>query len=355
MKTNTDNLAGNNQDILFNSAKLSDTLSLKNRIVMAPMTRSMADDNLVPTAAMAEYYGRRAATGLIVAEATIISPLGQGYPNTPGLYSRAQIDGWKKVTDKVHQNGGKIFAQIWHCGRVSHPIYLNGEKPVAPSAVALNGRVPRTEELHYGMPREITAGEIKAVIQQFAQAAANAREAGFDGIELHAANGYLLDQFLHFETNQRSDAWGGSVENMTRILFDVIDAVKQTIDHVSVRLSPSAYLHIEHDPRDKDVFDYLLPRLNDYNLTYVHTGMFEDSHQEHLDATVTQYIRSHYKGTLIANGGYDADSGRTALLKGDADLIAIGRPLIANPDYVEKIRNNEVLIDFHNDHLNELV
>jgi len=348
------NTIKNEQDVLFESVKLSDMLSLKNRIVMAPMTRSMADENLVPTDAMAEYYGRRAATGLIVAEATIITPLGQGYPNTPGLYSRAQIEGWKKVTDKVHENRGKIFAQIWHCGRVSHPIYLNGEKPVAPSAVALSGHVPRTDDLQYGMPREITAAEIKTVIQQFAQAGANARQAGFDGIELHAANGYLLDQFLHFETNHRTDTWGGSVQNMTRILFDVIEAVKQEIDHVSIRLSPVGYLHIEHDPRDKAVFDYLLPRLNDYNLTYVHTGMFEDSHQEHINATVTQYIRRHYKGTLIANGGYDAESGRAALLKGEADLIAIGRPLIANPDYVEKVRNNEALIEFHNDHLNEL-
>jgi len=343
------------EDILFKPVKLSDSLNLKNRIVMAPMTRSMADDNLVPTDAMAEYYGRRAQTGLIIAEATIITPLGQGYPNTPGLYSQSQIDGWKKVTDKVHQNGGKIVAQIWHCGRVSHPVYLKGEKPVAPSAVALSGRVPRTDNLQYGMPREITNTEIKDVINQFAQAAANAQKAGFDGIELHAANGYLLDQFLHFETNHRTDEWGGSAENMSRILFEVIDAVKQEIEHVSVRLSPVGYLHIEHDPRDKSVFDYLLPRLNDCSLTYVHTGMYEDIHQEQLGGTVTQYIRNHYKGVVIANGGYDAESGRQALLKGDADLIAIGRPLIANPNYVEKVRNNEPLKAFHTELLNELI
>ncbi|NQZ90832.1 MAG: alkene reductase [Moritella sp.] len=355
MTTNTRNLTSNNQDILFSRAKLSDTLNLKNRIVMAPMTRSMADDNLVPTDAMAQYYGRRAGTGLIVAEATIITPLGQGYPNTPGLYSQAQIDGWKKVTDNVHYHGGKIFAQIWHCGRVSHPVYLNGEKPLAPSPVALTGRVPRTDGLQYGMPREITTAEIKDVIQQFAQAAANAHKAGFDGIELHAANGYLLDQFLHFETNLRTDEWGGNIQNMTRMLFDVIEAVKQEIEHVSIRLSPVGYLHIEHDPRDKAVFDYLLPRLNEYNLSYVHTGMYEDSHQDHLNATVTQYIRSHYKGTVIANGGYDADSGRRALENGDADLIAIGRPLIANPDYVEKVRNNQTLVEFDNEHLNSLI
>lgn len=355
MTANPSNLTSNNPDILFKNVQLSDSLNLNNRIVMAPMTRSMADDNLVPTQAMAQYYARRADTGLIIAEATIITPLGQGYPNTPGLYSDAQIAGWKTVTDAVHQNGGKIFAQIWHCGRVSHPVYLNGEQPIAPSAVALSGQVPRTDDLEYGMPREITDAEIKTIIGQFAQAAANARKAGFDGVELHAANGYLLDQFLHFETNLRTDEWGGNIENMTRMLFEVIEAVKQEIEHVSIRLSPVGYLHIEHDPRDKAIFDYLLPRLNQYNLSYVHTGMFEDSYQEQLNATVTQYIRSHYKGTVIASGGYDADSGRRALETGDADLIAIGRPLIANPDYVEKVRNNIVLVEFDNEFLNELV
>ena len=344
-----------NNDILFDDINLSDTLELKNRIVMAPMTRSMADDDLVPTDAMAEYYGRRAGTGLIVAEATIISPMAQGYPNTPGLYNEAQVEGWKKVTGKVHENGGKIFAQIWHCGRVSHPFYLNGEKPVAPSAVALHGRVPRGNGLQYDMPREMSEAEILQVIQDFAQAAANARKAGFDGVELHAANGYLLDQFLHEQTNQRTDDWGGSVENMARLLFEVIEVAKQEIDHVSVRLSPEGYLHMEHDKRDKSVFDYILQRLNQSGLTYVHTGMYDDSHQPHLGGTVTQYIRGHYKGTVIANGGYNADSGRKALRRGDADLIAIGRPLIANPDYVEKVATNQQLREYSSEMLNELV
>lgn len=343
------------EDILFNNIELSEKLNLRNRIVMAPMTRSMATDELVPTDAMAEYYGRRADVGLIITEATVIAPIAQGYPNTPGLYSQAQVEGWKKVTRKVHKNGGKIFAQIWHTGRVSHPIYLKGDKPIAPSAVALHGRVPRTEGLEYGMPREMSEAEIEQVIQQFAQAAANACEAGFDGVELHGANGYLLDQFLHWETNQRTDVWGGNAENMARILFDVIDAVKQEIDHVGVRLSPVGYLHIEHDDRDKAVFDYLLPRLNQYDLAYVHTGMVDDSYQTQLGATVTQYIRSHYKGTVIANGGYDAAGGREALLKGESDLIAIGRPLIANPDYIEKVRTNQGLTAYKDEMLNALV
>lgn len=342
------------ESILFEELALSDDLQLGNRIAMAPMTRLMATEELVPTDAMAEYYGRRADVGLIITEATVIAPIAQGYPNTPGLFNQAQVEGWKKVTRKVHGNGGKIFAQIWHTGRVSHPVYLNGETPIAPSAVALHGRVPRTDGLEYGMPREVTVAEILQVIQQFAQAAANAKAAGFDGVELHAANGYLLDQFLHWETNRRSDAWGGNEENMSRILFEVIKAVKQEISHVGVRLSPVGYLHIEHDERDNAVFDYLLPRLNDYGLAYVHTGMHEDNHQDTLGETVTQYIRRHYQGRVIASGGYDVDSARDVLHKGEADLVAIGRPLIANPDYVERVRSNLPLEPYHVDQLDRL-
>lgn len=343
-----------NQDILFNTYQLSGDLTLNNRIIMAPMNRSKADDNNVPTDAMAEYYGRRANTGLIITESLMISPSAIGYPNTPAIFTPEQIEGWKKVTKKVHENGGKIFAQIWHTGRVSHPVYLNGEKPLAPSAVPLDGRVPRLEGMEYGMPREMTEEQIKQMIQDFAQAAANANEAGFDGVEVHAANGYLLDQFLHWDTNRRTDKWGGNEENMSRILFEVLEAVKQEINHVGLRMSPAAYIHLEHDERDKSVSDYVLQRLNQYDLTYVHTGMFEDSYYEHLSGTVTQYIRQHYKGTVIACGGYSADTGRETLATGDADLIAIGRPLIANPDYVEKVRNQQPVIPYSVEMLEEL-
>lgn len=344
-----------NQDILFKPFKLSDELTLSNRIIMAPMNRSVADDNNVPTDAMADYYGRRADTGLIISESLMISPSAIGYPNTPAIFTPEQIAGWKKVTSRVHEKGGKMFAQIWHTGRVTHPIYLNGEKPFAPSAVALEGRVPRGGDLQYGMPREMTEAEIRQMIADFAQAAANAREAGFDGVEVHAANGYLLDQFLHHDTNRRVDDWGGSPENMSRILFEVLDAVKQEIDHVGLRMSPAAYIHLEHDSRDKAVSDYILQRLNQYDLTYVHTGMFEDDYYEHLAGNVTQYIRRHYHGTVIACGGYTADSGRETIHKGDADLIAIGRPLIANPDYVEKVRNQLPVTTYRVEMLNELV
>lgn len=341
---------------LFQPVDLGANLTLKNRIIMAPLTRSMADDDLVPTEAMAAYYGRRADAGLIISEATLVSQDGQGYPNTPGLYTQAQIDGWKKVTQRVHQNGGKIFAQIWHTGRVSHSIYHNGVLPMAPSAVPLLGHVPRTENLEYETPRVITKDEIKRVQSQFASAAKNAIEAGFDGVEIHGANSYLIDEFLHWDTNRREDEYGGTVENMTRFLIEIIDQVKAAIPEgkVGLRLSPQAYINLEHDDRDKQVFDYLLPRLNQYDLAYVHTGMFADEPYEHLGGTVTQYIRQHYRGTLIASGGYSIESGAAAIENGDADLIAIGRPFIANPDFVEKVKQEKALVEYNNDMLNEL-
>ncbi|GIU22248.1 alkene reductase [Shewanella schlegeliana] len=340
---------------LFKPYKLSEQLRLKNRIVMAPMNRSMADDKFVPTEAMMNYYARRADTGLIISESLMISPNAQGYPNTPAIYAPEHIAGWKKVTDKVHDNGGKIFAQLWHTGRVSHPIYLNGQQPWAPSAVPLEGRVPRTDNLQYGTPKEMTEQEIELIVTEFANAAANAKEAGFDGVELHAANGYLLDQFLHWDTNRRTDAWGGSAENMSQILFNVIDAVKQNIEHVGVRISPVAYLNLEHDERDILVSNHLLQRLNDCNLSYVHTGMFEDTYQAQLQGSVTQYIKSLYHGTIIACGGYSAENGSMTISQGDANLVAIGRPLIANPDYVEKIRTKKPLTVYDAEMLNQLI
>jgi 2,4-dienoyl-CoA reductase-like NADH-dependent reductase (Old Yellow Enzyme family) len=214
-------------DKLFKQVDLGAGLILNNRVVMAPLTRCMADNELVPTQAMAEYYARRADTGLIITEATLISQSAQGYPNTPGLYNQQQVDAWKEITQRVHQNGGKIFAQLWHTGRVSHPNFLNGEKPMAPSALAIEGHVPRMEDLHYGEPQKITPEHIKQVITDFALAAANAKKAGFDGVEIHGANGYLIDQFLHFAANEREDEWGQTPENMSRLLFDLINVVKK--------------------------------------------------------------------------------------------------------------------------------
>ncbi len=343
------------KELLFTPKDLGTGLKLNNRVVMAPLTRCMADDALVPTDLMASYYARRADTGLIISEATLISANGQGYPNTPGLFNEAQVTGWRRVTNRVHQAQGKIFAQLWHTGRVAHRHFTDGEQPIAPSPIGVEGHVPRMRELTYEQPRQATQDDIQTLIAHYAKAAANAKRAGFDGVEIHAANGYLVDQFLHYASNQRDDQWGGSPENMSRLLLKVIEAVNQEIPHVGVRLSPAAYFNMEHDPRDVAVFDYLLEQLNHQEVAYVHTGIFNDVPHDYLGGTVTQYLRRHYKGTVIASGSYSAQSGAEALERGDADLIAIGRPLIANPDYVEKVRNDTALIPYDQSMLTELV
>ncbi len=327
---------------LLSPMQLSDELDLSNHVVMAPMTRCMANDDLVPTKDMVDYYSRRAEAGLIITEATIIRADGQGYPNTPGIYSRAQINGWKKVTEEVHANGGKIFLQIWHVGRVSHQIYLKGEAPIAPSNIALDGLLPQGAGLHYSTPRALEADEIPALVDAFSLGARNAMEAGFDGVEIHAANGYLIDQFMHWQSNRRTDNYGGSPENMARFALDVVDAVIKVVGagRVGIRLSPAAYIHMEHHPDDVQVFRYLLPKLNQYELAYVHTGMFDDSlRYDELDGTVTAFLRKHYNGTLIASGGYSAEAATQAISEKAFDLVAIGRHFIANPDFINKLKN----------------
>lgn len=331
---------------LFQPLHLAANLQLNNRLVMAPLTRCMADENLVPTEDMTAYYGRRADTGLIISEAILVSADGQGYPNTPGLFSRAQVAAWKAVTERVHDKSGKIFAQLWHTGRVSHSVFLQGDKPMAPSPVAMAGRVPRMEGLEYQQPRAMTEVDIARVIADFGRAAANAKEAGFDGVEIHGANGYLIDQFLHFQTNQRRDRWGGSAENMSRFLFEVIAAVQNNIEHVGLRLSPVGYYNLDYDAQDLSVFEYLMPQLNDLGLCYLHTGRLEDEPVDYLGGTVTQYLRRHYTGAVIANGGYSPESAAQSIDSGEADLVAIGRPIIANPDYVKRVSAGNQLIEY---------
>ncbi len=333
---------------LFQSVQLDSQLVLKNRIVMAPLTRSMSDDNLVPTEDMAAYYGRRGDAGLIITEATLVSQDGQGYPNGPGLYTQQQVDGWKRVTQRVHDKGGKIFAQLWHTGRVSHSVYHNGKMPMSASNVPIFGHVPLTDNLEYETPRAMEKKEIETLISQFANAATNAMEAGFDGVEIHGANGYLIDQFLHWHSNRRTDEYGGNVENMTRLVFDILNAVKAVIpeNKIALRVSPQAFMNMEHDERDKQVFDYLLKALNNYQLAYVHTGIFADNNSEFWGGTVTQYIRKHYRGTVIANGGYDAKSAAKTISQGDADLVAIGRAFIANPDYIQKVQKQQAITPY---------
>ena len=280
---------------LFEPLALNDTITLNNRIVMAPLTRCMADDSLVPTQAMVEYYARRADTGLIISEATIIRPDGQGYPNTPGIFSQEQIAGWRKVTDAVHEKGGKIFVQLWHTGRVAHPHFFNGEYVLAPSAVSVEGSVPRMRELTYTTPKPATREEIEELVEDYRQAAINALEAGFDGVEIHGANGYLIDQFLHYSSNTRDDEFGGSAENMARFPLQVVDAIVDAIgkDRTALRLSPGAYFNMEPDNRDRQVSDYLLKELESRDLSYLHVGIFDDNMSfDYLDGTVSEYMLS---------------------------------------------------------------
>ena len=343
---------------LFEPLKLNDSITLKNRIVMAPLTRCFADDNLVPTELSVDYYRRRADAGLIVTEATIISPMAQGYPNTPGIFNEAQIAGWKKVTDAVHQENGKIFSQIWHVGRTSHPFYLNGETPVAPSAVKLEGRVPRTEDLEYGTPRALTLEEIDGVIADFVAAAKNALEAGFDGVEIHGANGYLLDQFLHQETNLREDKYGGTVEKRAAIVLEVVDAIVNAVgaDKVGIRLSPHAYFNLAPVKGDEETFVYLIDRLNSAGLAYIHVGMFDDTQPiDYLDGRVCEFIRKHYNGNILGCGAYDASSAETDVKNGVVNFVAFGRDFIANPDLVEKLRTSAELTNYDEAMLAELV
>jgi len=324
----------------------SPSLTLTNRVVMAPMTRSMAGEGLVPTTAMAEYYARRAGAGLLITEGAIVRADGQGYPDVPGIFAPAQVEGWSEVTRRIHEEGGRVFLQLWHVGRVSHPFYLDGAVPIAPSAVALEGRVPRSGGLEYGTPREASLDDIERLVEAFADGAANAIAAGFDGVEIHGANGYLIDQFLHHHTNLRQDAWGGSPAGMSRFALAVVDAVvaRAGAERVGIRLSPGAYFNMQSHPDDAAVFRYLLGELETRQLAYVHVGIFERTTVfEGLGGTAEAFLRNHYSGTLIGSGGYTPESAASAVKAEEIDLVAFGRPFIANPDLVARIRDGQPL------------
>ncbi len=334
---------------IFTPYQLNTTITLANRIVMAPLTRCFADSDLVPTQAIADYYAKRANVGLIVSEATIIDPQGQGYPNTPGIYTDKQIQGWKKVTKAVHDQGGKIFCQLWHCGRVAHSSYTH-EQPVSASATSWHGKVPRTENLEYEKARALSTKEVKKLIKKYAKAAKNAINAGFDGVEIHAANGYLIDQFLRQDTNKRTDKFGGSKKARSRFALEIVKAISQTIgaDKTAIRLSPQAYVHLEYRQGDEKTYKYLLKKLNKLTIAYVHLGAFSDHYTfDYLGGgKASEFIRKHYKGNFISCGSYDIDMAKKAIKDNKADLIAIGRPLIANPDYINKVKDGEELIEY---------
>lgn len=313
---------------------------LDNRVVMAPLTRSRAGDGNVPRAMNVEYYVQRATAGLIVTEGTQISPEGVGYPGTPGIHSAEQIKGWRRVTDAVHAAGGRIYLQLWHVGRVSHPsLQPGGALPVAPSAIKPDGEAFTADGLRpFVTPRALELAEIPGIVEDYRQAAENAKEAGFDGVEVHAANGYLLDQFLRDGTNHRTDEYGGPIENRVRLLLDVIDAVTTVwnADQVGVRLSPINTFNNIADSDPDATFGYVARQLNAYGLAYLHVVETDMDGSTSAQTFDRRKLRNAFRGTYIANGGYDKARATDAIADGDADFIAFGAPFISNPDLVER-------------------
>jgi N-ethylmaleimide reductase len=331
---------------LFSPIKIG-AISLKNRIVMAPLTRNRAGEGGVPQPLNAIYYEQRATAGLIVSEATPISAMAHGYPALPGIYTDAQVAGWKKVTDAVHAKGGKIVLQLWHVGRISHPSLLpDGAQPVAPSAITPQGKAFTYQGLvDYVEPRALNATELPGIVADYAHASRCALVAGFDGVEIHAANGYLLDQFLRDGTNKRTDIYGGSFENRTRLLLEVTRAVVDVIgaDKVGIRISPVNPFNDMKDSDSQALFNYLVETLNQFNLAYLHVvegGIHGGGIADPFDFVA---LRKHRKGAYMANLAYDKARGNDAIASGHADLIAYGVPFIANPDLVERYRNNAPL------------
>lgn len=320
-------------------------MSLPNRFVMAPMTRSRANADLAATAETAIYYTQRVSAGLIITEGTPISPMGHGYPATPGIHTPTQIAAWRQVTDAVHAAGGRIAAQLWHVGRVSHSSMLpDGALPVGPSAIAVNGKhYSPNGPIAYETPRALDAAEIAATVADFAAAASAAREAGFDGVELHGANGYLIDQFLRTGTNTRTDSYGGSVDNRTRFLREVVEAVigAWSADRVGVRLSPREGANDMADADEAGLFTAVARMLDPYGLAFLHIRETRTRDGE----PVTPVMRAVYGGPIIGNGSYDAESAEEAMTSGLADAVAFGMPYVGNPDLVERVRGGAPIAD----------
>lgn len=316
-------------------------LTCSNRIIMAPLTRSRCvDDRRIPNELMKEYYLQRSSAGLILTEATSISPMGVGYARTPGIWSREQIDGWKKITEALHKKGTKIFLQLWHVGRVSDPMFLNGEKPVAPSAIAPKGKVSLVRpEKQFETPRELATQEVAQIVQDYKQAAINAKEAGFDGVEIHAANGYLIEQFLYDASNKRSDKYGGAIENRCQFLLEIVDALIEVwgAQRVGVHLSPRGDAHDMQDSNPKALFEYVAQQLDKRQIAFIFT-------REYIaDDSLTPIIRKHFKGALIMNEKFTQEMAEKVIADNQADAVSFGLNFIANPDLVERFKNNAPL------------
>jgi len=330
---------------LFSPVKLG-SIAMSNRMVMAPLTRNRSSMEGVPQDINVTYYEQRATAGLIITEATPISAMGHGYPLLPGIYTDAQVDGWKKVTDAVHAKGGKIVIQLWHVGRISHPTLLNGATPVAPSPVKPAGKAFTFNGLvDYVEPRALDASELPGIVADYVQASKNAIKAGFDGVEIHSANGYLLDQFLRDGSNKRSDIYGGSIENRARFLMEVTKAVVGATgsDKVGLRLSPVNPFNDMKDSNPQAVFNYVTEQLNQFNLAYLHVVEGGIHGGGVADAFDFDAMRKLCKSPYMANLSYDKVRGNAAIASGHADAVAYGVPFIANPDLVERFRQDAPL------------
>lgn len=329
-------------DILFQPLQLGE-LTLPNRIIMAPLTRQRAGSVRVPNDLMCEYYVQRASAGLILTEATSVEPMGVGYKDTPGIWSEAQVEGWKKVTNAVHAAGGRIFLQLWHVGRISDPLFLDGATPVAPSAVTPKGHVSLVRpEKPYVTPRALETREVKAIVQTFKKGAQNAKAAGFDGVELHAANGYLIDQFLQTGTNQRTDEYGGKVENRARLLLEIVDELVAVwgAGRVGVHLAPASDSHDISDANPKETFGYVAKELGRRKIAFIFTR------EGQREGYLTPHIKKEFGGVVIANQGLDPGAAASLIQAGQADAAAWGKYFISNPDLPARIKNDRPLTPF---------
>lgn len=313
---------------LFDPIKVGD-LELPNRIIMAPLTRCRADAGRVPNALMAEYYVQRASAGLIISEATSVTPLGVGYPDTPGIWSEEQVAGWSNITQAVHANGGRIVLQLWHVGRISDPLYLDGELPVAPSALKPAGHVSLVRPMkEFVTPRALETAEIAGIVEAYRKGAENAKRAGFDGVEIHGANGYLLDQFLQDSTNQRDDQYGGSLENRARLMLEVTDAVLGVWapGRVGMHLAPRADSHDMGDSNRAETFGYVARELGKRGIAFI------CAREKEADDSLGPQLKQQFGGVYIANERFTKEQANAWLESGKADAVAFGVPFIANPD-----------------------
>jgi len=333
---------------LFQPGRIGD-IEIANRVVMAPLTRCRADEAAgdIPGSALnVEYYRQRSNAGLIISEGTQVSPLGKGYMATPGIYSEAQVEGWKPITQAVHAAGSKIVAQIWHVGRITHPDLTGGAQPVAPSAIAAKVvAYTRNGKVEAPVPHALTIDEIAEVVAQFRRAAANAIRAGFDGVEIHGANGYLVDQFLRDGANQRTDAYGGSIENRCRFALELVDAVVAEIGagRVGIRLSPLTPANDLSDSNPQALFGHLVEQLDQRGIAFLHVVEGATGGPRDLPGFDYAAARQAFKGVYIANNGYDRQMAIDAVESGRADAVAFGRQYIANPDLVQRLKQGAAL------------